>query len=98
VAALLSMALPGAGHWYLDRRALAVLEFLAGAILFAAALWRLFVTFLEVAREQAPLLDLVRVCVPWALILGAYSVADGLFTWLVSRRALVPAAGKEPRT
>ncbi len=95
MAVLLSMALPGAGHWYLRRRGLATVEFGIGIALFATALWQLVETFLLVARGQAPLLDLLRICVPWALVLGGYSIADGLFTWMVSRRAIVPAVTQD---
>ena len=62
-----------------------------------AALWQLVETFLRVARAQAPLLDLMWVCVPWALILGGYSVLDGLFTWIVSRHVVVPVADEDQR-
>jgi hypothetical protein len=80
VAALLSVGLPGAGHIFLGRRVLGV------------ALYRLWLAFMSVIAGDAPPLSLLRTCLPWALLLAVYSLASGAFTWVVSRRRLVPAA------
>ena len=93
MAALMSIALPGWGHFYLGRRVLAAFELAGGVLLFAAALVRLGVVFLAVLAERAGPQDLLWACLPWAFVLVCYSVADGVFTLLVSRRRLVPAAG-----
>jgi hypothetical protein len=92
MAALLSVVLPGWGHFYLRRRVLAGVELAIGLILFGMAMVNLGIVFVRVLREQAPLLDLLRACPVWALVLASYSALDGLFTWAVSRRRVVPAS------
>ncbi len=92
MAALLSVGLPGAGHIFLRRRVLGSLELLGGLTILGIALYRLGLAFMSVAAGEDPPLSLLRTCLPWALVLGGYSVASGAFTWVVSRRRLVPAA------
>ena len=92
VAALLSVGLPGSGHLYLGRRLLGSLELLGGLALLIMALFRLGIVFMAAMEGEAPPLALLRACLPWALILSAYSVASGAFTWIVSRHRLVPVA------
>lgn len=83
------MALPGLGHLYLGRWTLGAIEMALGLALFAAGLARLTGAFVRMLREGTDPFSLLRVCLPWALILACYSVADGLFTLLVSRHRLV---------
>jgi len=89
IAALMSAALPGAGHLYLRRRALALGELAIGLALFFWALASLVRVFLTVIDEGSEPIGILRACVPWALVMTAYCLLDGLFTWLVSRRRVV---------
>ncbi|HEY3175363.1 MAG TPA: hypothetical protein VGK94_06320 [Candidatus Polarisedimenticolia bacterium] len=86
----MSIALPGWGHLYLGRRILGASELAVGLLLFGWALARLGLVFMSVLDERAQTLDLVWTCLFWALVLVGYSVADGAFTLIVSRRRLVP--------
>ena len=90
MAALLSAALPGAGHFYLGRRFLACIEAAGGLAIFLTALYRLGEVFLRVVGEAGNPLDLLAPCLRWSVLLAGYSVADACFTLLVSRRRLVP--------
>ena len=98
VAAALSVALPGAGHFYLRRRGLAATELGIGLLLFSFAMAKLTAVFVRVINEEAAPLDLLRICVPWGIVLASYSLFDGVFTWIVSRHrvALSPPAGIPP--
>ncbi|HZI93598.1 MAG TPA: hypothetical protein VFE84_05115 [Patescibacteria group bacterium] len=88
-AAALSAALPGAGHFYLRRRGLALAELGIGLLLFSCAIARLAVVFVAVIHETATPFDLLRTCVPWGIVLACYSLLDGVFTWVVSRHRVV---------
>ena len=89
MAALMSVVLPGWGHFYLGRRWLAASEFACALILLAAAIMRLIGAFLAVVGERARISHIIEVVIPWLLILAAYSVADGLFTLAASRRRII---------
>src|SRR5262245_7014473 len=89
VAALMSAALPGAGHIYLGRRALGLAELAGGLALFCWAMTSLFGVFLTVIDEGTSPLTILAACVPWAFVLAAYCLLDGVFTWIVSRRYVV---------
>ena len=89
MAALMSIVLPGWGHFYLGRRRLAAVEFALAFTLLAAAITRLTSVFLAVVDERAEIPDIILALIPWVLILAAYSVADGLFTLAISRRRIV---------
>ncbi len=91
LAAILSVGLPGAGHIYLGRRVLGALEMSGGLVLLGLALLRLGAVFMEALEGRTPPVAILRACVPWGLAIGAYSIASGLFTWLMSRRLVVPA-------
>ena len=95
VAALLSAALPGSGHLYLRRRALGIAEMAAGFTLFVTGLVFLARVFLRVVSEGTSPLELLTACLPWVVLLGAFSLLDGLFTWLVSRRRVVLAPPRD---
>ena len=94
VAVLMSLAFPGLGHWYLRRRALAVVEMALGLGMLAAALAHMVMVFLAVVEETRPTMDILRVVLWWTPALVGYSVLSGLFTWLVSRRRVVVNAEK----
>lgn len=99
MASLLSMALPGAGHYYLKRPILASLELGGGLILLGRGVLDLLAIFPAVVDGEKSSMALMTACVPWALILAAYSMCSGGFTWLVSRHRLVPAGDdKSPTT
>ncbi|MFQ5701017.1 MAG: hypothetical protein ACE5HU_04150 [Acidobacteriota bacterium] len=89
MAAVLSIGLPGLGHLYLKRFLLGACEMLGGLALFAAALVQLGRAYFEVLGGSLPPLDLLRVSLAWAPALVLYSLLDGAFTWLVSRRRSV---------
>ena len=89
MAALMSVVLPGWGHFYLGRRWLAAFELAGALVLLFMGIARLFGVFLAVVDERAQIADIVVALIPWLLILAAYSVADGLFTLLVSRRLVI---------
>jgi membrane protein implicated in regulation of membrane protease activity len=89
MAALMSAALPGAGHIFLGRRLLGFFELAGGLALLGAALFNLGVVFMKVMRQEALPLELLRPTLPWGLTIVTYSAASGLFTWLLSRGRLV---------
>jgi len=89
MAALMSTALPGAGHIFLGRRLLGFFELAGGLAILGAALFNLGVVFMRVMRQEALPLDLLRPTLPWGLAIVSYSAASGLFTWLLSRGRLV---------
>ena len=89
MAALMSVVLPGWGHFYLGRRWLAGCEFACALVLLAAAITRLIGVFLAVLDERARITDIILALIPWLLILAAYSVADGLLTLLLSRQLII---------
>ena len=82
----MSAALPGAGHLYLRRRALGLVEMVVGLALFLGSLVSLGKAFLTVLDQGLPPTYILRTLVPWVLLVSAYCILDGLFTWLVSRR------------
>ena len=94
MAALMSVALPGAGHIFLGRRLLGSLELAGALVILGAALFNLGLIFMQVIRQEALPLDLLRPTLPWGLALVFYSIASGIFTWLFSRGRFVPA-GRE---
>jgi hypothetical protein len=97
-AALMSVVLPGWGHFYQGRRVLAAFELAGALVLFAAACARLGIVFMAAIDERATPLDLLWVCLRWSFVLVCYSVADGAFTLLVSRRLIVEArAQRDPK-
>jgi len=96
VAAALSVALPGAGHFYLRRRGLAATELGIGVLLFSFAMAKLATVFVRVINETAAPFDLLRTCVPWGIVLASYSLLDGVFTWIVSRHKVVLSPPAEP--
>lgn len=91
----MSVVLPGWGHFYLKRRWLAAAELAGALILLGAGVARIFGVFLAVVDERARIADIILALIPWVLILAGYSVADGLFTLVVSRRRIVPDPGAE---
>ena len=95
MAAVLSAALPGLGHLTLGRRLLGAIEMLIGLAILGAALAHLGLTFMDVLHGTARPLDLLLVCVPWGFVLVGFSILDGLFTWLVSRRRVVLSPRRE---
>ena len=98
MAALMSVVLPGWGHFYLGRRVLAAFEFACALILLVIGISRLLSVFLAVVDERAQISDIIVTLIPWVLILAAYSVADGLFTLVISRRLIIRAASGSPRS
>jgi len=88
-AVALSIALPGLGHWYLERRALAVIEMALGFALFTGSIVHLVIVFIAVLNETRPLWDIMRVALWWAPAIIGYGILDALFTWLVSRRRVL---------
>ncbi len=95
---LLSLALPGLGHWYLRRRALAVVEMALGLALLAAAMTTLVMAIYRSADAMQALTDTMRAAIGeiirWSPALIGYPLLDGLFTWTVSRRRVVMNAEK----
>ncbi len=89
VAALLSVGLPGLGHWYLGRRAAAILEASLGAVLLLASLVHLTVVFLASVEGRGSPFDLIGVVLRWAPVLIGYCLIDGALTWIVSRHRIV---------
>ena len=94
MAVFLSIGLPGVGHFYLRRPLLGSIEMFGAVLLLGAALVRLAETFVQVTNDARPLLDLIRVTLDWTPALVLYSLLDGCFTWLISRRHCVV---KDPR-
>lgn len=88
-AVALSIALPGLGHWYLERRALAVIEMALGFALFAGSIVHLVVVFIAALNEERPVWDILRVALWWAPAIVIYGILDAAFTWLMSRHRVV---------
>jgi hypothetical protein len=93
MAVVLSMGLPGLGHFYLHRRVLGTIEVLIGLGLFAAGIYEVVLAFLDALDQTAPVWDVMRVCLKWAPILIGYSILSGVFTWVVSRHRCVSPTG-----
>lgn len=89
MAALMSVVLPGWGHYYLGRRWLAAAELACALVLLGMAVARLVSVFLAVIDERAQIVDIITTLIPWVLIVTGFSVADGLFTLVVSHRLLI---------
>lgn len=80
IAAFLSLLVPGAGNYYLDHKAFAVLELLA-----AAALWIAYLFGAEMWGYPE-----LRSAVEPRWFFAAIHGSDALFTWYVGRRGIYP--------
>jgi len=73
----------------MERRVLALMEGILGAALLAAGVIQIGFVFVDAVTAGRPAFDMLAVVMRWAPVLIGYTLADGLFTWCVSRKRVL---------